>query len=267
MDSTAPPVMVKASVLSDKLRNVVGEGVDSALLLTTSGAILSTASSRVDFARSQECKMLAALVANIWRTYAHSSHGAPCEPNGSLHHHHLHLQQQQSHLLQHGGGHNIQHSNFHNQQGGWNSGTFHQHPGGNQYHTHNNSNNNAYGNINQFGGGGQQLQHQLQQQQQQQSNSSVAANAVQQQQGIGGSSATDLELVLAELDTSKLCCFGLGGKAVLALFATSSTELGLLKLKAASLQAELYDGLRLALRNDFGNITISGANSPSRSDI
>ena len=40
--------MVKASVLAEKLRSAIGDGVDSAMLLTTSGALLCTASSKTD---------------------------------------------------------------------------------------------------------------------------------------------------------------------------------------------------------------------------
>ena len=157
MDTSAPPVMVKASSLATSLRRAIGDGVESALLLTTSGALMCTASNRVafDFARSQECRKQTAIVANLWRTYAQSANGMPCDtaptPHGDA------------------------------------------------------------------SGGG------------------AAANQ-------------DLELVLAELETHRLCCVGLGGRAVLALFATPATELGMLKLKAASLQAELFDGLRLAPR-------------------
>jgi predicted regulator of Ras-like GTPase activity (Roadblock/LC7/MglB family) len=171
MDPAAPPVMVKASVLAEKLNSAIGDGVDCALLMTTAGALLTTASAKTGFARSQECRMLAALVANIWRVYAQSSGGAPSDAPAAA-----------------------------PADGSWSGAR---------------------------GAGG--------------ANGAGAAAAA---------ANSDLELVLAELETHRLCCVGLGGRAVLALFATSGTELGLLKLKAASLQGELYEGLRLALRGD-----------------
>lgn len=157
MEISHPPVMVKASLLYDKLRNALGDGVDIVLLLTSSGSLMSSASIRVGFSQSQECRTLAALTANIWRTYASTQKGMPVASKNAPH----------------------------------------------------------------SSGGGDD-----------------------------DDTVSELEFVLAELETNKLCCFGMGGKAVLALFAANSTELGMIKLKAASLQGELFDSIQLALRQE-----------------
>jgi hypothetical protein len=160
MELAAPPVLLKAGLLAEKLQNSVGDGVDIVLLLSTSGALLSTASNRTEFARSQECRMLAALTANLWRNYA-----SQCSVLNA------------------------------------------------------------------------------------QSGNKGAGGAPSPAPAAAG--ATELDFILAELETNKLCVFGMGGRAVLALYAQSSVELGLLKLKAASLQGELFDGVKLALRQDL----------------
>jgi hypothetical protein len=180
LDLVHPPVMVKSSVLHDKLRHAIGEGVDIAMILTTSGSLLCATSGRgTNFGHSQECRMLAALVANVWRTYASVQKGAsrssqPAPASSS------------------------------SQPAGAAAAAA--------------------------------------------SSSQIKERATAP--SLENSENSELDFVIAELETNKLCAFGMGGRAVLALFASNSTELGLLKLKAASLQGELFSGISLALRQD-----------------
>jgi hypothetical protein len=57
-----------------------------------------------------------------------------------------------------------------------------------------------------------------------------------------------VELMLLEVGSYRLCGVGVGERAVLVLVADDTVELGLLKLKAASVQATLYGPMAVALR-------------------
>jgi hypothetical protein len=195
---SAFPLMIRASALVEKLRSTLGDGVDSALLLSGSpasaGALLAAVSATrpADFARSQECHMLVALVANIWRSYSSTLHGMPADPTMMMM---MFTPQQAAGLAASGSG---------------------------------------------FG-------------------------------GAGGGGTTELEAMVLDLDTGRICCAALGGRHVLVLHSSSPAlaEIGMMKVKAANATPDLLEALRLvpptaALRNIGGDAS-SAFMSPTKS--
>jgi hypothetical protein len=75
-------MMIKASALADLLQLTLGDGVDSAMLLSSTGTLLSAVSAQQGpgFAETQTCRMFVALVANMWRSYSSTLGGMPVEP-------------------------------------------------------------------------------------------------------------------------------------------------------------------------------------------
>lgn len=62
-----------------------------------------------------------------------------------------------------------------------------------------------------------------------------------------------LEALLVDVGDHRLCMVGVGGSAILCLMATRSVEQGLLKLKAASLQAHMDRAFRSVAKPAIGS--------------